>query len=408
MKTVLVAPEYPPHNIGGGGIVVQSIAQALSCRGRDVTVVSGYYPTRSYFEKVVVTYDGQAKVFWFPLVPTPRTPLHLKTVMPPNIFSAFYLVRFLLKRHFSAFHLHGFGHLFVDFAALLCTITGKRYIVTLHGFPSSPQKVGGIIKFLYSIYLFTVGRLTLHKASKVTVVSSAIKKEAVAYGVDENRIVVIPNGLDLAKYEHIKDSMEFKRKFEIDLNDRLIVSVGILHERKGFQYLIRAMSLIKKQYENIKLVVVGRDGGYEEKLKELARRLHVEDQVVFTGFLDFKMKLMAMHEAEVFVIPSLVEPFGLVALEAMAVRKPIVATKVDGLKEVLEEGETAIMVQPNNNQELAKAIIKIFSDVRFGEKLAKKANEKIKDLDWNDIVDRYLNIYCNCFVKKPRRVLNET
>jgi len=392
MKILLVAPEYPPHNIGGGGIVVQSIAQALSSGGRDVIVLSGYYPTKSYFEKVAVTHDRQVKVFWLPLMPTPKTPLHLKTVMPPNFFSAFYLVRFLFERHFTTVHLHGFGHLLVDFAALLCAITGKRYVVTLHGFPSSPQKVGGIIKFLYSIYLFTAGRLTLHKASKITVVSSAIKEEAVAYGVDENRIVVIPNGLDLAKYGRIKDSIEFRRKFEIDLEDHLIVSVGILHERKGFQYLIRAMNLIKKQYENIKLAVVGGDGGYEEKLKELTRQLQIEDKIVFTGFLDFKMKLMAMSEAEVFVIPSLVEPFGLVALEAMACGRPIVAARVGGLKDVLDEGKTGLMMKPGSAEALADAIVRLINHKDLRLRLSRNTTE-VRKYDWKIIGQMYLKVY---------------
>ena len=395
MKILLVTPEYPPYNIGGGGIVVQNIAQTLSNRGHNVIVVSGYYPTKSYFEKVFVTHDEQIKVFWLPLIPTPKTPFHLKTIMPPNIFSAFYLVKIFSKQNFRIFHLHGFGHLFIDFSAFICTIIRSPYIFTLHGFPHSPQEVRGIIKFIYSIYLLTAGRLTLNKASKVTAISSAIKKEAVAYGVDEDRIVIIPNGINLAKYECIKNSIEFRREFEIDLNDRLIVAVGILHKRKGFQHLIKAMVLINKQYKKIKLVIIGRDGGYGEKLKELTRQLQLEDKIIFTGFLDFKKKLMAMSEADVFAIPSLIEPFGLVALEARAIRKPIVATKVGGLKEVLKNGETAIMIKPYNSQELAKSIIKVFSNLKIVEKLSQKAKNHLKDLDWSVIIELYISIYNN-------------
>lgn len=393
MKILLVTPEYPPHNIGGGGIVVQSIAQTLSSRGYGVKVVSGYYPTKSCFDRVTAIHDRQVKVFWFPLMPTPRTILHLKTVMPPNIFSAFHLLSFLFKRNFRVFHLHGFGHLFIDFVALLCTIAGKRYIVTLHGFPSSPQKAGGIIKFLYSIYLLTAGRLTLHKASKVTVISSAVKKEAIAYGIDKNKIVIIPNGLNLAKYGSVKNSIEFRHKFEIDLNDRLILAVGILHERKGFQYLIRAMALIKERYENIKLVVIGRDSGYGEKLKELSRRLKVEDKVVFAGFLDFEMKLMAMSEAEVFVIPSLVEPFGLVALEAMACGRPIVAARVGGLKDVLEHGKTDLMVDPGSSEALADAIVRLINHKELRLRLSRNTREEVGKYDWKIIGQMYLKIY---------------
>ena len=395
MKILLVTPEYPPHSIGGGGIVSQSIAQTLSNRELDVMVVSGYFPTKSCFEKASVTRDGQIKVFWLPLMPTPKTNLHLKTVMPPNILSVSRLMRILFKQNFCVIHLHGFGHLFIDFAALICAVTKKPYILTLHGFPHTPQRAGGIVKLLYNVYLLTVGRLTLTKADKVTAISSSIKKEAVAYGADESRIVVIPNGLNLSKYQSIEHSTEFRRRFEINLNDRLVVAVGILHERKGFQYLIKAVSLIKKQYENIKLVLIGGDGGYRGELKELTKQLQVEDEVAFTGFLDSKMKLMAMSEAEIFAIPSLVEPFGLVALEAMACGRPIVAARVGGLAEVLEEGKTNLMMEPGNAEALADVIVRLINNKELRLRLSRNAREEVKKYDWKTIGQKYLKVYSN-------------
>lgn len=393
MKILLVTPEYPPFHIGGGGIVVQSIAQTLSTKGHNVTVFSGHHPTHSFFKRVAQTYDRKLRIFRFPLIPTPTISLHLKTVLPPNIFSFLYLLRILSRSNFDAVHLHGFGHFFIDLVALLCRIRSKPYTLTLHGFPRSPLKAGRIVRLLYSLYVLTVGRSTLSKACRVTAISSAVKEEATVYGIDENRSVVIPNGLDLAKYKQIKNSMEFRKKYGIGLNDHLIVAVGILHERKGFQYLIEALPLIKNWRKNVKLLIVGRDGGYAKKLKELTRLLRVEDDVIFTDFLKFEMKLTALSETDIFVIPSLVEPFGLVALEAMAMGKPIVATRVGGLKSILKNKKTAVLVHSQNDKLLAEAITQLLKNTDLQRKLSENSRKAVTKYSWDRVVDNYLGIY---------------
>ena len=181
MRILFIVPEYPPYNIGGGGIAIQEITQTLSRNGYDVYVIAGYYPTRSLFEKVSKSIEGKVKIFWLPLIPSPRSSFQLKTVMPPNLFSVSILMKIILKWDFNIIHLHGFGHMLVDIAALLCRVAGKRYIFTLHGFPRSPLNSIGVIRILYTLYFFTIGKSTLSLASKITTVSSAVKEEAVSY-----------------------------------------------------------------------------------------------------------------------------------------------------------------------------------------------------------------------------------
>lgn len=128
-------------------------------------------------------------------------------------------------------------------------------------------------------------------------------------------------------------------------------------------------------------------------MKELTRQLQVEDEVIFTGFLDFKMKLMAMSEAEIFVIPSLVEPFGLVALEAMACGNPIVAAKVGGLKDVLEDGKTGLTVERGSTEALAYAIIRLINDRDLRLRLSLAAQKEVKKYDMKIIEQMYLKVY---------------
>jgi len=181
LEILQISPEYPPYHIGGGGIVVRNLAQVLSVK-HDVAVVSSY-KTTSFFKKVISTYDGDIEVLLLPLIPAPKTRLRLETAMPPNFLSLVHLLNIIFKRRFDIVHLHGFGHLFVDLAAVLCRMTGKPYVLTLHGFPRSPLKGGKMVRLLYRLYRSLFGLQTISNATKVTAVSSAVAEEAATYGV---------------------------------------------------------------------------------------------------------------------------------------------------------------------------------------------------------------------------------
>lgn len=380
MRVLFVAPEYPPHNIGGGGLVVESLASTLMKIGCNVTVVAGFYPVKSLFDAVRRPKFG-TEVILLPLLPTPRARFHLKTVMPPNIRSFLYLVK-VLTRDYDVIHLHGFGHGLVDFAALYCLlIKRRRYVLTVHGFPRSPFKSKGVVGLLYRAYVPTVGRVLLRRASRVVAISESIKKEAISSGADVEKALVIPNGVDVSTYNGAFLGKDIRKRFGVSEDDFLLVTVGILHERKGFQYLIEAMPLVLKFNSKAKLVIVGMDGGYGKNLRELSEKLAASKNVVFTGFLDFDSKRSLMKTADVCVIPSLVEPFGLISLEAMACGKPIVASEVDGLMEVLEDEGTALLVKPKDVRGLAGALIKLIKDKElhffFPEMLKRKFGNMI-------------------------------
>lgn len=391
LRILQISPEYPPYHMGGGGVVVQSIAHALLKRGHIVSVIAGYHPTKHGFERTKVILDGPIDVSLLPLFPTPRLPLQLKTVMPPNFFSILLLTKILLKRNFDAIHLHGFGHFLIDFSAFVCRMTGRPYIVTLHGFPHSPLKARRLFRLLYRLYVITVGRRTLVKADHVTVVSAAVSREADSYGISKVRI--IPNGVDLDRFNETETSFNIRGSLAIRQDDQLIMAIGILHERKGFQYLIKALALVKRDEERVKLFIIGKDGGYAKKLQELAKAQQVTDRVVFTGYVDSKTKLAIMMEADILVIPSSIEAFGLVALEAMAMGKPIVSTRVGGLASIFKNEKTALLVEPKSPQSLAKAIVRLLRNSDLRIRLSENSKCAVMRFCWNTIIEKYLEIY---------------
>jgi glycosyltransferase involved in cell wall biosynthesis len=395
MRIALVVPEYPPHNIGGGGTVFQNIARVLSKRGYDVTVFSGYYQTKFCFEKVYTTYDGRSKVIWLPLIPTFKASLPLETVMPPNIFSALCLLKMLLKENFDVVHLHGFGHLLIDFVALFCSFIKKKYILTVHGIPKSPLEGGKLVRLLYGIYLNTIGRFVVRKAKIVTSVSEAVARELKARFQIE-RVKVIPNGVnkELTEFKlSRRDILYFERRYNISKDDILLLCIGRMSWNKGYEYLIQALPLLRERNTIIMIIGPVTQQKYYEYLRELSKKVEREYRVIFTGYRGLRFRALAMERANIVVIPSLYETFGLVALEAMAMSKPIVASKVEGLSEVLENEKTALLVEPKNSEELARAIIRLIRDFRLREMLSNNAKQKAANFDWETVVNEYMNVY---------------
>jgi len=372
--------------------VVQGIAENLTRKGYGVTVIAGFYPTTSAFTRIVESNDGDIKIIWLPLLPYPRTRMYLRTSMPPNLRALYRLASTILRGGFDAIHLHGFGHPLIDAASTICRISGRKFLITVHGFPSSPQKSSGLLKYAYRLYSILVGRQTLISASTVIAVSSSVRRETLSHEIDSRRVRVIPNGIDLPSGP-TSDNGGFHRKYQLEKEDRLLVSVGSLHERKGFQYLIEAIHLAKKEEPHVKLLIIGRDGGFGNSLAELVRELGLGNDVIFTGYLESTAKLAVMREADIIVIPSLIEPFGLVALEAMSLAKPIVASATGGLVDILSDGHTASLVHPGDSKNLAAVLVRLMHNENDRQLLSSNSAKHAVKYSWNNVIDDYTDLY---------------
>jgi len=395
LMILMIAPEYPPHNIGGGGIVIQNVAKELSSRGYKVAIIAGYYKSKSFFDKPWIQKDDSIYVIWLPLVPTFKRVPYMDTVMPPNIYSAIVLykvIRDIRKLNKCVVHLHGYGHLLIDYVALLLKIFKKPYVITIHGIPKSPFYLRNkLLMYIFLLYTKLIGRKTIEGAIKVTAISKAIAKEVVAYGAKPSQIAIIPNGINQNYANNIKQGV-FRKKYTIPPNNKIILCIGRLHPRKGFQYVISAMPHILREIPKTILVIIG-DGPYRKTLESLARSLRVERSVIFVGYADEQTKKEALADADLVVIPSLVEPFGLVALEAMAMKKLVIASNVDGLREILEPQKDLLIRNPEDIYELTRKIATILRNRKFFNLMIPQLQSKLQQFLWNNIVNQYLSIY---------------
>ena len=171
-----------------------------------------------------------------------------------------------------------------------------------------------------------------------------------------------------------------------------ILALGRHVPQKGFDVLLRAMSLLIKREHPCDLILAG-DGMEHAALKRLADQLSLGDHVIFPGRVDHPTALRLFAGCELFVLPSRHEPFGIVNLEAMAAGKPVVATRVGGVPEIVVEGENGLLVAPEDPEALAEAIGRLLDDEALRRRLGVTGRAKAQRFSWTAIADEYLNVY---------------
>lgn len=210
--------------------------------------------------------------------------------------------------------------------------------------------------------------LTLPLTDRFIAISNAIKADLIQRGVAPDKVTVIYNGIDETPSRPTR--LEARKRLGIGTDEFAVGSVARLEPNKGIRYLVGAASELSRCISGLKVVIVG-SGSEGESLKKLALKLGLEKEVVFCGFLPDAIKLLVAFD--VFAMPSLSEGFGLAAVEAMAARVPVVASRVGGLAEIFEDGESGLLVEPGDRMALANAILSLYErpDRRSG--LAEKA-----------------------------------
>jgi glycosyltransferase involved in cell wall biosynthesis len=193
-------------------------------------------------------------------------------------------------------------------------------------------------------------------------------------------VIKIYNGIELDEYrpngkEVRSQKSEVRGEFGITKDVPVIGAIGRMVWQKGFEYLIQAIPDIVRDVPDAKFLLVG-DGPLRESLEALSKELRVRDKVIFTGFRsDIKEILSAI---DILVIPSLLEGFPMITLEAMAMAKPIVATNIDGITEQTTDGVNGILVPPQNPSVLAKAVVRVLNDKELARTMGLSAREKVE------------------------------
>jgi len=257
------------------------------------------------------------------------------------------------------------------------------------------QKFG--IPYVSTCHGYFRNRLSRKIAScwgdKVIAISEAVAQHLREdFHIEENRIVLIRNGIDLQLFKSMGQCERDKKRKEFKLDGGpLIGMIARLSDVKGQDILIHAMAHISKEMPQAKLLLIGK-GKMEDELKNLTEKLHLRDQVIFHSTVDYTPDFLPIFD--IIVTPSRQEGLGLSVLEAQAVGIPIVASNVGGLLNLIKNEETGLLVQKEDSQALATAIIRLLKDAALANKLSANAKDFVNQNYSADVmVAKTLELY---------------
>jgi N-acetyl-alpha-D-glucosaminyl L-malate synthase BshA len=277
-------------------------------------------------------------------------------------------------------------------SSLVKLMTDKPLVITTHGRDVYVDpEAGAIVPELWYVRPFL--RFALRQADRVISVSQDCRRHTVAAGASPDRTSVIYNGVDAKRFSPIESNEHIRQILGVSDAARLVLFVGSLRSYKGVDVLIRAMPLVLES-EPLAVVVIIGSGPQKKDLIALRDRLGLQKAVIFAGSIPNSEIVSYENECDVFVLSSRRESFGIAAVEAMACAKPVIGTKVGGLKEVIDDGQTGILVEPNNSEQLAKAILQVLEDKSYAQRLGENARRKVEaKFDWVKIARRTINLY---------------
>jgi glycogen(starch) synthase len=376
MNIALFASSFYP-SIGGVEELCRQLAHEYRARGMGVIVIVNRWPrSMAHYEE----YEG---------IPVYRLPLRI----PDGNWRVklnYYLTTTTIRRKIKAILAkHKSDLLHVQcvscnalYAMAAKAATGLPLVVTLQG----ELTMDASQLYQRSAVARAMMRQALERADAVTGCSQQTLDEAREFFGREFPGVssVIYNGVrlsdfaDQAPYQHARP---------------YILAIGRHVPQKGFDQLIRAVALLRQQGRlNHDLLLAG-DGPNHEELKQLARELGLESAVKFLGRVDRPRTVALFKGCTFFVLPSRHEPLGIVNLEAMAAGKAIVATRVGGVPELIQDNGNGLLVENNDLPAMARAVGQLMSDATLRDRLAAQSAQHASQFDWNVITDRYIELY---------------
>ncbi|MCY9660364.1 DUF1957 domain-containing protein [Paenibacillus chondroitinus] len=368
----MLAWEYPPKQVGGLSKAVHELSETLASLGEIVHVITTSNDGAPAFE-----YKNGVYVHRLPVQHSGDTSFYHWT-FEMNLAMTDHLVNWV-ENGGRIDLLHAHDWMVFHAAREIKMSYNIPLIATIHA-TEWGRNQGDLGSDLQRKIHQLEWKLT-YEANRVFVCSSYMKEEVVRiFSLPPDKVIVHPNGIQLSLASG-KETV--KRPREIAKQDKVIFYIGRLVYEKGIQTLIHAMPGILTHVPQAKLIIAG-SGPMENELRTLAA--HLGDRVLFTGFIDDSYRTQLYQYAHVCVIPSLYEPFGIVALEAMASRRPLVLSDTGGLAEIIRHGVDGYKALPGHVDSLAWHITEMLLHPKLAAKMADSAYQLLqKNYQWNHI-----------------------
>ena len=382
MKIIMLSWEYPPKSVGGLAQHVYDLSSALAEVGEDLHLVTVGGPDSLPFEIInrvkvyrVCPYQISSLDFvhW---VTQLNVALMERAVSIMNEEGGFDLIH--SHDWLSAYAARALKHIYKIplVSTIHATEHGRNY-----GLHNNLQK-----------HISDVEWWLIFESWRIICCSQYMKKELrQVFQVPADKIRVIPNGVNLSGFQ-VKDS-PFNGENQTFPNEKVILFVGRLVREKGVQVLIDAIPQILRKHPRTTFVIAGK-GPYESALRTQANMRGVTEHIHFAGYVNDEQRRTLYNIASVAVVPSLYEPFGIVALEAMAAQAPLVVADTGGLGEIVTHGVDGLKAYPGNSHSLADMILRILDDPILAVSLKQKAYHKAQtEYNWLEIAKQTRGVY---------------
>jgi glycogen synthase len=394
-RLLILSWEYPPLIEGGLARHVRKLAEALVELEIDVHVL-----TRGGEESPA---EEQAEGVWIHRIREPKRPTDLGEFVAwvERMNSDMLAAGVELGDRFAFDLVHGHDWL----VANACDHLAKRFeaplVTTIHATEHGRHQ--GWVEVHPQSYIHGVERWITNRSDRVIACSYYMREQiADIFGVEEERVSVIPNGIDPLDLQP-QDSAELRRlRLEFAHPDeKLVLLVGRLVYEKGFQLALEAMPEVIERVPGTRFLVAG-SGTHEAELRRQAQGLGLMEHGTFLGWIGDDVLHSLYPIADICVVPSIYEPFGLVALEAMASGCPCLVADTGGLREVVPHEEAGLRFRARDPEALAEMAVRVLDNEQLGERLVSEGIEHIRRFDWADIAEQTANVYADLAAEASR------
>lgn len=395
LRIAMISHVYPTFSGGYKGEFVHGLASALVRLGHDVVAVipleAGMKNRRlmdgvhlePYYAPDSVSYGRASDAY----IRYPRPAVAL------SLFSGLLKLHQVIRRQ-KIDILHAHWAIPMGFVASVAkVITGVPVVITMHGrdIRVNPS-INSTVPTLWYVKPFL--KFAFHRADRLITVSHDYGQHAQHVGAPPEKLQIICNGVNSNHFFPSAESVaEVRQRYGITAQAKVLLSVGSLDFHKGFDVLIRAMPRILEVEPEAVLLIVG-EGPERERLTSLQAKLGIENKVIFAGRVPNTQLPPYENACDLFVMPSREESFGIAAVEAMACGKPVIGTTAGGLAETIDNGQTGLVVEPDNVEQLASVAIRILKDKSLATRLGNNARYKVEtDFNWTNVARRTVTLY---------------
>ncbi|MSP12996.1 MAG: glycosyltransferase family 1 protein [Chloroflexi bacterium] len=389
LRVLILTYEFTPYLVGGVGSHVSELVPALAQRGIEVHVVTPRWNGGEHYEIL----PGGARIYRVS-APSMRNDEDIVSQVRQANRQLAEVGGQIIQEHRNKFDIiHAHDWLVAESAMELKLTYKIPLVATIHA-----TERGRGRGHLWSDTQWAINsieqRLT-YEAWRVICCSHYMYHEVQNYfGVPENKIDVIPNAVEASNFmpQGTEDLQTFRAKYALP-QERIVYFVGRLVHEKGSHLLVEAAPLVLQEISNAKFVISGK-GPMLEFLLSRTVSLGVPNKIFFTNYVSDEIRNHLYNVADAAVFPSLYEPFGIVALEAMAAQVPLVVSSVGGLAEVVEHNDTGITVYPDNPESLAWGIIHTLRYPEWAHQRTDNAYRKLRsDYSWERVARLTTAVY---------------